>query len=116
MKKNVLIIGMGGLIGKAVKEEVYSGLEWLGTYYRRDVPGGVKLDITKRGKVEEIFSEFKPTHVINCSNLAGGVDFYEKNPDLTKKFHFEGTLNIGKACDKHNAKLAFLSSECVFDG
>ncbi len=116
MKEKVLIIGIGGLIGKAVREEAHTGFEWLGTYYSREALGGVKLDITDKDEVEEIISEYKPTHVINCSNLAGGVDFYEMNDDLARKFHFEGTLNIGRACDRHKAKLTFLSSECVFDG
>ncbi len=116
MKKKILIIGMGGLIGKAVMEDIDSSFEWLGTYYGRKVPGGVRLDITNKSEIDEIFSEFKPTHVINCANLAGGVDFYEMNPELTKALHFDGTVNIGKACDRYNAKLTFFSSECVFDG
>lgn len=118
MKKDIkfLIIGVNGLIGKAVSKEINDRIEWRGTYFLRFVENALSCDITSRERVKNIFNIVKPTHVICCANLAGGVNFCEKNPDLAKRFHFEGIVNLGKYCLEHHAKLVFLSSECVFDG
>lgn len=116
MNKKILVIGASGLIGRAICEALGSDRNWIGTYYKRVIPGGVKLDITDPGQVKRVFAEIMPTHVIHCAQLAGGVDFYEGNPDLAKKFHFEGTVNIGKQCLENNSWFIFISSECVFDG
>jgi dTDP-4-dehydrorhamnose reductase len=111
-----LVIGAGGLIGQAVAEEIGSKYVWKGTYYLRAKPNYLKCNIMDAINVEEVFDIIKPTHVIHCAQLAGGVDFYERNPNLAKKFHFDATTNIGKQCIKYKAKFLFISSECVFDG
>jgi len=114
--KKILIIGANGLIGQAVAGEAGSRFSWKGTYYRRQVRGCLRCDITDPESLDGVFKQVKPDFVIHCAQLAGGVDFYERNPELAKKFHFDGTVNLGRECLKHSAKLVFVSSECVFDG
>jgi len=116
VNSRILIIGANGLIGQAVAREMGSMSSWQGTYYRRPVRGYLYCDITDPDSLDDIFKQVKPACVIHCAQLAGGVDFYEKNPELAKKFHFEGTVNLSRECLKHGAKLIFISSECVFDG
>jgi dTDP-4-dehydrorhamnose reductase len=114
--KKILIIGSTGLIGKAVVKEIDSNCDWVGTSYPKAIQGVIRLDITDPDEVKGIFDKVSPTCVIHCANLAGGVDFCEKNPDLAKQFHFEATKYIGKKCLEYKARFVFISSECVFDG
>ncbi len=114
--KKLLIIGANGLIGSAITKEINPNFNCIGTSYSRKAPNTLNLDITKFQDVKKIFKNLEPTYVIHCANLAGGVDFCEKNPDLAKKFHLEATINIGNQCISYNSKFIFISSECVFDG
>lgn len=114
--KKLLVIGATGLIGRNVAYELNRKFAWIGTAYSKAGGGYLKCDIMDPENVADIFNTVKPTHVIHCAQLAGGLDFYEKNPELANKFHFGGTVNLARECLKHGAKLIFISSECVFDG
>jgi len=112
----VLMIGGSGLIGKAVCAKMNLHNECVSTYYHRANKGMLQLDIIDRRVLEDIFNKLRPSHVVHCANLSGGLDFCQRNPDLARRFHYDGTVNIGRECQKHNARLIFISSECVFDG
>lgn len=115
--EKILIIGADGLIGRACSQEIGKGHNWIGTSYpEKELQGFTSLDITSSCEIERVFKRVKPTCVVHCANLAGGLDYCEKRPDLAKKFHFEGTVNIGRQCLEYKSKLVFISSECVFDG
>jgi len=116
VEEKFLIIGVNGLIGSAVAAEFARNFRWQGTYYSRTVDGCLRCDITDYKNAEEIFSLVRPTCVIHAANLEGGFNICENNPGLARKFHFEGTVNIGRLCQQYNCKFIFLSSECVFDG
>ncbi|MDD5356399.1 MAG: sugar nucleotide-binding protein, partial [Candidatus Omnitrophica bacterium] len=111
-----LIVGATGLIGRSIIEELNGSHQWMGTYFSKKRSGLIPLDVNDKRRIGDIFSKEAPTHVVYCANLSGGVDFCEKNPDLARKLHFEGAVNIAGECLKHKAKLIFISSECVFDG
>ncbi len=111
-----LILGANGLIGQAVSKQVESKYKWYGTYFNRDPLGLTKLDVTSDNALEALFEETKPDCVINCTNLAGGVDYCESNPDLAKRFHLEANMSLGKLCEIFNSRLMFLSTDYVFDG
>ncbi len=114
--KKYLIIGANGLIGRSVAQQLNGIYNWQGTYYNHKELGLLPLDITKESDVSKIFEITKPNYVIHCANLAGGVDFCEKNPDLARSFHLDATIYLGKQCQKYGAKLIFISSDYVFDG
>ncbi|MFH1772663.1 MAG: SDR family oxidoreductase [Candidatus Omnitrophota bacterium] len=114
--KKYLIIGATGLIGRAVSDALGGDSVWQGTTYPKPSNGLLKLDITNQREVRKVFLKTHPTHVIHCANLAGGVDFCQKNPEMAKKFHFNGTINLGAECLRHKSRFIFISSECVFDG
>lgn len=115
-KPKFLIIGAGGLIGKAVTDELGPEYSWQGTYYKNIVPRFIKCDITDNDNLKRIFKQVKPTCVIHCAQLSGGLDYCQKYPSLARKFHYGGTINIGEECLKYNAKLIFISTECIFNG
>ena len=114
--KIYLILGANGLVGRFIARQLDGKHKWYGTYYKREEPNLIKADITSNDDLEKIFEMAKPDHVINCTNLAGGVDFCEKNPDLAKKFHLHTNMSIGKLCNEYSSGFVFISTDYVFDG
>ena len=112
----LLIIGANGLIGRAVVSQIKPEIYWQGTYFKNATPGCLRCDILNSESIREIFEKVRPTCVLHCAQLAGGVNFCEENPFLAQKFHFDSTVRLGKECLRHNVKLVFISSECVFNG
>ena len=111
-----LVIGASGLVGQHVVKALAGRYAAYPTHFGAQKPGYLPCDITDYAALEALFAQTKPTHVLHCAQLAGGLDLCEKKPALAKRFHFDGTVNLGKACLKYNAKLVFISTECVFDG
>lgn len=111
-----LILGANGLVGGALKKQIDGRYDWHGTYHKREAPGLIKVDITSNNQLKKIFEITKPEHVINCSNLAGGVDLCERNPDLAKKFHLQSNKSIGELCNIYSSRFVFISTDYVFDG
>jgi dTDP-4-dehydrorhamnose reductase len=115
--KRFLVFGANGLVGKAVVKQLKKGkYQWYGTYYKREEPGLIKLDITSKEEISRVFEKTKPDYVVNSANLAGGVDFCEKHPDLAKKFHLDANSHIGKLCEEYNSRMVLISTDYVFDG
>lgn len=73
------------------------------------------LDITDKGNVFKVFSEFKPDFVIHAAAIAV-TDFCNKNPEIAHKINVDGAANVAEACKEIGAKLVFISSEQVFNG
>lgn len=103
-------------MGSAIIEELRGAHFFVQTAYGRLSHECVKLDIMDFKNVKDVISASKPDIIVHSANLAGGVDFCEKNPDLAKKFHFEATKFLGQEAKACGAKLIYISSECVFDG
>lgn len=114
---NCLVIGANGLVGKYLGKILSrQGIPWTGTYFKRRENGLVKLDITDNNAVFKVIDEYKPDVVFHCSNLAGGVNYCQENPEMATKFHFDATKAIGEICDKNSVRMVFISTDYVFDG
>lgn len=73
------------------------------------------LNIVDKGKVLEVFENYKPSVVINCAayNL---VDRAESYPEEAMNVNGFGVANLAFACTKYNAFLVHYSTDYVFDG
>lgn len=112
-----LVIGANGLVGRKICTSLKKeGIDYIGTFNKRPKEGLFKLDITNPEELKDIFSRFSPEAVFNCANLAGGVNFCEKNPAMAKDFHLKATENIGTLCKDIDAAFIFVSTDYVFDG
>ena len=78
--KKILIIGASGLIGQAAAQEINSQYAWEGTHWLKPAADCRACDITDFKQVREVFSLVKPSHVIHCANLSGGLDYCQNNP------------------------------------
>ena len=83
-EKRFLVAGANGLIGEAVLKELVPRYRAVGTCFQRAQSGLWACDVTDPVRLREVFDAVRPTHVINGTGLAGGVDFCEKNPELAK--------------------------------
>jgi len=112
-----LIIGANGLVGQRLRDILTrNNVTWAGTYNKRYEDQLLKLDITDGRELSELFSRYSPKVVFNCANLAGGVDFCEKNPKEAADFHLNATKEMGARCKDIKAKFIFISTDYVFDG
>ena len=116
MDKSILVFGANGLVGRSIKNLISPKHEFYGTYNKRKERDLLQVDITSKEDVKHVFEKITPDIVINCSNLAGGVNFCEKEPELGKKFHLISNQTIGKLCEENNSRMVMLSTDYVFDG
>ncbi|MCD6490114.1 MAG: dTDP-4-dehydrorhamnose reductase [Thermodesulfobacterium sp.] len=74
-----------------------------------------KLDVSNLKQVLQVFEEYKPAVVINCSayNL---VDRAEEEKETAYKTNAIGPRNLAFACEKYKAFLVHYSTDYVFDG
>ncbi len=116
-KVQALIIGANGLVGHRLGRALGNkGIGWSGTYNKRPEADLFKLDVTNPKEIEAMFSRYLPDVVFHCANLAGGVDFCEKNPETATNFHLTATKEIANRCKEIDATFVFISTDYVFDG
>ena len=117
---NILVIGGSGLVGNRLIELLTANNNSISaTYFSNKIVHKkcktFQLDITDSHKVDEVIKCIQPDTVINASGERN-TRYCEKNPDEAYKVNVVGTKNIVDACKTINAKLAFISSDLVFDG
>lgn len=112
-----LVIGANGLVGRRIGSDLSNlGIRWQGTCNKRPDGALVCMDITDAKDLDLVFSNISPGIVFNMANLAGGVDFCEKNPEAGRDFHVNATRAIGERCRDEGALMVFVSTDYIFDG
>lgn len=106
----VLVTGSNGQLGNELRllASAHPDLEFLFT----DVE---ELDITSETSVEQIFSEFRPTWVINCAAYTA-VDKAEQEQDKAMLINANAAGILAKTATKLNARVIHISTDYVFDG
>ncbi len=87
----------------------------MGTCLSRPGPGLVPLDIRDVRGVREEFYRWRPAWVIHTAAKAG-VDDCEIDREGAYELNVTGTRNVAMATGEVGAKLAFISTDYVFDG
>lgn len=128
MEKNskIAVFGSTGLVGSAVaryleKNEYYNvitisrklinhrGIEYGTTNYSSD------FDLRKEKVVNDIFEQFNPEYVINCSGKVGGIN---ANNIRSAEFIYDNIMiqtNIIDACHKFSTKKTMIiGSSCIY--
>jgi len=115
--KNVLIFGGNGLVGKSFKKILSKNKDFK-IYSTSRIPNDnqIQCDITDSKSIRTCFEITKPSLVINCTNLAGGVNFCEENPELSERFHYEANKTMSILSDERNIPFILISTDYVFDG
>ena len=65
-------------------------------------------------KMNEIFDEFQPTHVVNCAGKTGrpNVDWCEDNRVETVRSNVIGTLMLAELCHERGVHLTNMATGC----
>ena len=112
-----LILGANGLIGKEfVKLCEEKGVEYVGTRYSRAKGDYREVNFQEPGALAAVLDEVSPAVVVNCVNLAGGVNFCEENHGLARTLHVDSVKVIVNWCARNDAEFVFFSTDYVFDG
>lgn len=114
----LLITGGSGLLGSKIASiAVQKGYETHSGYNKHEAINGtsIKLDICNKNVVTEAFERIKPEAVIHAAALTN-VDKCEEEKELAWKVNIEGTKNILKSSERHNAFLVYVSTDYVFSG
>jgi dTDP-4-dehydrorhamnose reductase len=105
----ILLTGSKGQLGReVVKAGINAGLDIISM----DLP---EIDITDSEKLIRIFSELKPSIVINAAAYTA-VDLAETQKNLCYAVNQDGPANLTRLCGKNKARLIHISTDYVFDG
>ena len=108
MKKNILIFGAGGMLGRVLCKRLKDKYKVI-PLARQD------CDITDKKKVETCFRDFKPWVVINSAAYCD-VDGCEQNKKKAYSVNASGAANIARAARALGSVLIHISTDYVFDG
>jgi len=115
----ILITGGTGLLGSTLVRTATGDFEIAASYNKifpiTERARFVRLDITDRKRVFEVFEDIMPEILIHTAALAN-VDYCETHKEKAWNVNIGGTANLLDACDKHNTKMVFISTNAVFDG
>lgn len=105
----IIVTGSNGQLGTDVAAELSAkGHEVIGA----DLP---ETDITDELQINELIGSSNADAVIHCAAFTN-VDLAETERELCKKINVDGTLNIARACKKHDIKMLYISTDYVFSG
>jgi dTDP-4-dehydrorhamnose reductase len=118
----ILITGSNGLLGqKIVRQALKKGTSFLATSKgdnrNPDCPSEKyqSLDICDATEIENVFSDFEPTHIIHTAAITN-VDACELNPEECELVNVTATHYLFEAAQKINAHFQLLSTDFIFDG
>lgn len=112
----VLVTGASGLLGRHLMQEFRrKGWTTQGLAFSRAKDELIKVDLTDKTAVEDIFKSFKPSVVINCA-AERRPDVVEGDPSKYEHINVTVPLTLAELCTKFGAFLLHISSNSVFDG
>ncbi len=79
----------------------------------RDGAEWIAVDLLEEGKLEALFLEVEPSHVVLAAALSRGGEC-EAQPELAQKSNTELASRVADLCAKGSARLVYLSTDLVF--
>lgn len=74
-----------------------------------------EMDVTNPAQVHTVLRQIRPDAVIHAGAYTA-VDAAETNVDKAFRVNVVGTRNIAAACQAYGSKMAYISTDYVFDG
>jgi dTDP-4-dehydrorhamnose reductase len=122
--KRILITGSNGLLGQKLAELLLHqpDVEVLATSRGENklatiVPAlpFASMDVTVKAQVEEVVSQFRPTHIIHTAAMTN-VDQCETDHEGALLLNRDAVQFLVDACEKYNVHLIHVSTDFIFDG
>ena len=117
----LLVIGSTGLLGNTLTQHaVARGVETIGTYLtNKPDPAAagirVRLDVTDKRAVQEVFERLMPDVVVNCAAVTD-VDLCEREKELALRVNSEAAGYLAEASRASGTHFVQISTDYVFDG
>tara|TARA_B100001175_G_scaffold302659_1_gene296916 strand:+ start:2994 stop:3860 length:867 start_codon:yes stop_codon:yes gene_type:complete len=117
LKKKILVLGSTGMLGHQVVK-YFKKLDQYDLYdisYRNKLTDRtIIIDVRKITELEKYIIEVKPDIIINCI----GMLIEESQEDISKAIYINSYFPhlLKSICNKINAKLVHISTDCVFSG
>jgi dTDP-4-dehydrorhamnose reductase len=127
MNKKVLVLGAKGMLGHTLfrtAHKYYSQYELAGTIRDNDKTYFTEseqkriisdIDVLDEEVFAKVFDKIRPYIVINCVGVIKQLK-EAKDPILTIQLNALFPHKLLKLCERHNARLICISTDCVFDG
>ena len=121
MPCKIFVTGGTGLLGSTLVRTAQREFEVIASCIKnaliteRGRASFVQLDITDRARVFDVFDKIRPEVLIHTAAIAN-VDYCETHKEEARRVNVAGTANLLDACDKHDTKMIFTSTNAVFDG
>jgi dTDP-4-dehydrorhamnose reductase len=110
---------MSGFLGWSVCRQAREDWQVCGTYnsHRVDLDGvqGVRVELTDRSALEQLFTAFRPDAVIHAA-AASQPNFCQLHPHAAHRINVEASLAIAELTGRAAVPCAFTSTDLVFDG
>ena len=113
MGQRFLLLGADGLVGRHLSAALGEA-EVIRTY-RRDVAGGLRLDVTDTEAVRIAIRDTRPD-VIFLAAADAYVERCEREPAETRRVNVDAARVVASSAIESGALLVVFSSEYVFDG
>lgn len=122
--KRILITGSNGLLGQKLAELLLpkQDVELLATSRGENKLAELyptlpfrSMDVTNAEQVEQVVSEFRPTHIIHTAAMTN-VDQCENDREGALLLNRDAVQYLVNTCEKYNVHLIHVSTDFIFDG
>lgn len=117
VKKKVLVIGATGMLGHMVYRYLYetASYDLFNSVYRTKLTeDSIICDVTNEGALVGLFNKTNPNVVVNC--VGALISQSNENPEAAIYLNALLPHKLKRLCDRQNAKLIHVSTDCVFSG
>jgi len=104
----ILVTGAGGMLGTDLVARLGGGPDVIGVTRN-------EYDILDLQSIREYTAGLKPDWIVHCAAFTN-VDGCEKEPDKAFSVNADGARNVAKAAWGVGARMAFVSTDYVYDG
>jgi dTDP-4-dehydrorhamnose reductase len=109
----IILIGASSYVGSRIYFDLKDKFEIVGTYNNNPLSKSfIKLDITKKDDVLQVFREVKPEVVIHVANYSSPRSAVNNEENFIK-LNDEGTNNVVVGANEIGAKVIFISSQAA---
>ena len=118
-KKNLLIIGASGLLGRTLCEYFTKYFKVYGIRIKHPINitdvQDIKADVADTKEIFKLMNKINPTYVIYAAGISN-VDNCEKNKENAYKLHVEIPEQLTTYVNSINSKMVYISTDQLWDG
>lgn len=103
----ILLTGGSGQVGRAFRD--------VAVRHEVVTPGHVELPVEDAAACDRVVAQVRPDWIVHPAAMTD-VDACERDPAAAHRVNAEGAANLAKAASRQGARMAYLSTDYVFDG